>query len=361
VAVARVTLDQVARRAGVSRTTASFVLTGRRDMRISADAEERVTRAARELSYRPNLLARSLRTNLSHTIGMVSDVVATEPFAGDLVRGSMTSALLLERLMFVGETGGDAGVEQHLVQSMLDRGVDGFLYAAMYTRAVRPSPLLRGQALVLLNCVARQKGVPCVVPDDRSAGRTAARALLDAGHREGIYLVGETPANVLAARDRLAGVEAELAADGVALAGRVDTLWWPGAAHEAVGKLLASDVRPSALVCLNDRIALGAYQALGDVGLRAPSDVSLVSFDDSDLASWMDPGLDSVAIPHFEMGRRAVELLLADKRRSGVHRVVMGLHSRGSIAAPARPRSPVTRRVSPAGSAPRADAASRRR
>ena len=83
-ATPRVTLLDVARRAGVSRTTASFVMTGRRDMRISVDAEQRVLRAARDLNYRPNLLARSLRTNLSHTVGLISDVIATEPFAGEI-------------------------------------------------------------------------------------------------------------------------------------------------------------------------------------------------------------------------------------------------------------------------------------
>ena len=84
----RVTLLDVAQRAGVSRTTASFVMTGRRDMRISADAEQRVLRAARELSYRPSLLARSLRTNLSQTIGLLSDVIAIDAFAGEMVRGT---------------------------------------------------------------------------------------------------------------------------------------------------------------------------------------------------------------------------------------------------------------------------------
>src|SRR4029079_3732164 len=89
----RVTLMDVAQRAGVSRTTASFVMTGRRDMRISNDAEQRVKQAARELNYRPSLLARSLRTTVSQTIGLLSDVVASEPFAGEIIRGSMATAL----------------------------------------------------------------------------------------------------------------------------------------------------------------------------------------------------------------------------------------------------------------------------
>jgi LacI family transcriptional regulator len=122
-------------------------MTGRRDMRISADAEQRVRRAARELNYRPNLIARSLRTRLTHTIGLVSDTIATEAFAGKVVRGSVATALIHERLLFVGETGGDTAVEKRIVQDMLDRGVDGFVYATMYTRQARPPSALRGHPL----------------------------------------------------------------------------------------------------------------------------------------------------------------------------------------------------------------------
>jgi LacI family transcriptional regulator len=85
---------------------------------------------------------------------------------------------------------------------------------------------------------------------------------------------------------------------------------------------------------LNDRIAMGAYQALGARGLLVPSDVSVVSFDDSDLASWLRPSLTSVALPYFELGRRAVELLLDSERRPGIHRIPMPLRERESVAGP---------------------------
>ena len=94
-------------------------------MRISPDAEQRVLTAARELGYRPSLLARGLRSQLTQTIGLISDVVATEPYAGQLIRGAMSAALAHEQLIFVAETGGDPALEGHLVQSMCDRGVVG--------------------------------------------------------------------------------------------------------------------------------------------------------------------------------------------------------------------------------------------
>ncbi len=330
----RVTLMDVAVRAGVSRTTASFVMTGRRDMRISVDAEQRVLSAARELDYRPNLLARSLRTNLSQTIGLISDMVATEPFAGQLIRSSITTALLHDHLLFVGESEGDPEVEQRLVQSMLDRGVGGFIYASMYTREVKLSALMKAQTVVLLNCVTRSRGFAAVIPDEYVGGRTAALALIDAGHRDGIYLVGETPEHVVAASERRRGIEDALSEAGLALAGDVDTLWWPEPTFAATAALLAGGVRPHAMICLNDRIALGVYQALADVGLTVPHDVSVVSFDDSDLAAWAHPQLTSVALPHVELGRLATELLLDSNRKPGVRKVEMPLHARASISAP---------------------------
>lgn len=330
----RVTLLDVARRAGVSRTTASFVMAGRTDMRISAEAEHRVLHAARELNYRPNLMARGLRTKLTRTIGLVSDTIASEAFAGELIRGSLSTALLHQHLLFVGETEGDDTVEMQLVQDMLDRGVDGFIYASMYTRPARPPSGLRGHRVVLLNCVADDHRIPAVLPDERGAGRAAARLLLGAGHRDRIVMVGETPAEVYAARERRTGVEEVLAEQGVALAGSVDCRWWPESSYAAVRKFFASGADPTALICLNDRVAFGVYQAVAEAGLTVPQDLSVVSFDDSHLASWLRPGLTSIAIPHFELGRRAVELLLADVPAHEVHRVPMPLRERESVGAP---------------------------
>jgi LacI family transcriptional regulator len=331
----RVTLLDVARRAGVSRTTASFVLTGRRDMRISADAEQRVMQAARELNYRPNLMARSLRTNFTHTIGLVSDTVATEPFAGEMIRGSVSTALLHNHLLFVGETEGDPQMERRLVEDMLDRGVDGFLYAAMFTREARMPTVFRGHRVVMVNCAVRGRHASSVLPDEVGAGRTAAEALLAAGHRDHVYLVGETTPEVYAARKRLAGIEEVFAAAGVRPAGQLDALWWPDAAYQAVRGFLAAGPRVSALLCLNDRIAFGAYQALQEAGRRVPEDVSVIAFDDSELARWMRPKLSSVGLPHFELGRRAVELLLNDGDAGSVTLVPMPLAERGSIGPPA--------------------------
>ena len=340
----RVTLSDVARRAGVSRTTASFVMTGRRDMRISSDAELRVRQAARELDYRPSLLARSLRTNLSQTVGMLSDVIASEIFAGEFIRGGMSTAILHDHLLFIGETQGDPEVEKRLINSMVDRGVGGFVYASMHTRHARISKTLREHPLVLLNCLTRTRIAPSIVPDEREAGRTAARALVEHGHLERIILVGDRASHVIAATERTAGIEDILAEHGTELAGSIEALWWPEYAYEAVREYLGAGHRPTAFICLNDRLALGTYQAAQSLGLSVPLDFSVISFDDSDLAGWLQPQLSSIAIPHFEMARRAMEILLSSDRTPVIERIPMPLRSRGSVGAPSakarrRPRA----------------------
>lgn len=329
----RVTLREVAARAGVSPTTASFVLARRDDMRISADARLRVRKAAADLGYRPNLTARSLRTKVTRTIALVSDTIATQQYAGAMVYGSLTAALEEEHLLFVTETQGNPEVEERLVEDLLGRQVDGFVYAAMFTRPVTLPRALHGHPVVLLNCLSTgDEPLPTVLPDERAAGRSAIQVLLDRGHRDGIVVLGEVPPGVYAARERLAGMEET----GARIDAVLECSWWPEPAYEAVRHTLRRGMLPRALVRLNDRIAFGAYQALQEAGVGVPDQVSVVSFDDSDLAGWLRPALTSVALPHLEMGRRAVQALLGSDRPASVELVPMPVRERGSVAAPRR-------------------------
>jgi len=340
VAVRRVTLKQVAELAGVSGTTASFVLSGRRDMRIAPDTARRVFDAARHLNYRPYLAARSLTGHSSGTIGFISDTVATDTFAGQIIQGCLTTALLKDHLLLIGETQGNPHLERQLIRAMQDRGVTSFLYASMFTRAVTVPADLRDGPLVLVNCFHDHHPATAVIPDERDGGRTAAGRLLADGHTDRIYLVGETPDHVWAAEQRRFGIDEALATAGQHVAGIVDCRWWPEAAHAAVSDfLVAHPGRPTAFICLNDRVAWGTYQAVHEAGLTVPDDVSVISFDDSDLAEWVRPGLTSVGLPHFELGRTATETLL--KLPAGppsVRTLLMPLAERSSVA-PASPRS----------------------
>jgi LacI family transcriptional regulator len=346
----RVTLADVARQAGVSRTTASLVLSGRgRELRISKDVEQRVHEAADELQYRPNIVSVGLRTGTTQTIGFVSDTVATSRLAGDMIKGALEAARERGVMLFIGETEGESDLERGLLQAMHDRQVDGIIFASMFTRAIKvPTSLTTGPAVLLNALPKRPSPLASVVPDEVEAGRAAARILLDAGHRQGIHIVGagpgvrDVPRGGVAAVERITGIREVLSRAKVKIAsGRVFPDWQPEYGYDATRELLER-VRPRALICLNDRLALGAYQALDDAGLKVPDDASVVSFDDHPIATWIRPKLTTIALPHYELGRKAVDVLFAeiDRRRDGtdgesqVHRVPMPVRVRDSVGPP---------------------------
>jgi len=315
----KVTLSDVAARAGVSTTTASYILNGRSaQMRIAPDTERRVRQAVADLGYRPNISARNLRTSTTETIGVISDFVASGQYASQMLTGASAAARASGHLLVIGESEGDPDVERRLIEEMLDRRVDGIVYVRLVHSEVTVPPALAHARAVLLNCVDRSCALRAVLPDERQGGRRAADVLIDAGAAERVYVVGEDPNPVaLAGPLRLAGVRERLHEAGHDLAGVVPCDWTVEAAHDAVHLWLMSGVQPSALVCLNDRVAMGTYQALATNNLDVPRDVAVVSFDGSELASWLRPPVTSVALPFAALGERAVRLLLAGEEAAG--------------------------------------------
>ena len=311
----RVTLTDVADEAGVSPTTASYILNGRSSqMRISQTTQQRVRTVAQRLGYRPNRQARGLRTATTATYGVISDFVATGRFASQMLSGASAAARATQHLLVIGETEGDPELEARLVEEMVDRQVDGFLYATLVAQEVTVPPVLRSQRVVLVNCTDPASGLPSVLPDDRRAGATAAELLRDAAPGADVFVVGSEDEPGLAGRLRLEGLLEALAATGRRLAGVVPCAWDVVAAHEAVAAWLGSGATPRAVVCMNDRVAMGTVQAIAARGLRVPAEVSVVCFDGSDLAEWIRPPVTSIALPHATMGETAVHLLSGARR-----------------------------------------------
>lgn len=333
----KVKLAEVAARAGVSVTTASYILNGRSaEMRIATETQERVREAVAALGYRPNRTARSLRTRRTATFGLISDYLAFGNVSSEMLAGASAAARRVDHLVLMGETEGDPDLENLLIEEMLDRQVDGLVFATLAATRITLNPRLKGARAVLLNCVDLASDTPAVLPDDLEGGRTAARLLLDAGIGDGIYVVGgdSNPAAV-AGPLRLVGIEQRLREADRKLSGVVACEWDVRPAYDAVDAWLAGGARPAALICLNDRIAMGAYEALAEHGLRVPDDVSVVSFDGSELAGWLRPRLTSVALPFHDLGRRAIELLIDPERAPDplVH-LPMPVQSGGSVLTP---------------------------
>ena len=335
----RITLIQVAERAGVSKTTAGYVLSGQDEkMRISEETRHKVLRASAEMNYRPNLMARSLRTTVNRPIAIISDTLVTEPYGGELIGGCLAAAAQYGRLTFIGETRRDPHLEAALIEEFLTEQVTDFVFATVYPREVAVPAHLHQGKVVTLNCVAdSDDNTAAVLPDEVQAGSLAARVLLDAGIRAGICLVGDRAAHPHApGRDREHGIRRSLRAAGTELAGALDSAWEPEAAYDAVAAGLADGLRPAAFICMNDRAALGTYQALNDAGLDVPTDVSVIAFEGSDLATWMKPQLTTIDRQLDKMGRRAIELLITEAPQSRVMDwMPLTLRTRRSVGTPA--------------------------
>lgn len=335
----RATLSDVATRAGVSRTTASYVLNGRtEEMRIAADTEQRVLDVIAELSYRPNLHARSLRTKKTSTIGVITDYIASGIYSSPMLSGANFAARAADHLLVIGESEGDQTSRDLLIEEMLDRQVDGIIYATRTALRLELPTRLRNARVVLLNCYQPGLDVPSILPDDRGGGRTAAETLLAAGIDSQVYVVGEAPPDGegMAGPERLAGVMEALADAGAPLSGVVECEWDPEPAYAAVKEWLGQGAVPRGLVCMNDRAAFGTYRALAESGLRIPDDVSVVSFDGTALAAWSTPPLSSVALPLAEMGALAVRLVLGEEdprpeSTSSLRLVPMPMQQGGSV------------------------------
>lgn len=310
--MARAGIADVAAAAGVSRSTVSLVLNGA-DARISDATRERVRRVAAEIGYVPNPVARSLRTRQTSTVGLISDRIATTPFAGRMLAGAQDAARELGYLVFLINTDGDDQIEQDGIAALMDHRVDKFIYASMWHREIA-EPTKLPASTVFMDCRPVSGGYPAVVPDDHAGGVAAVRELVVAGHRRIAYVdttEEDRPASDLRRRGYLevlaeSGIDADprlqVAGDTSAAGGRQATLALLD---------LPAEVRPTAVFCFNDRMAAGAYAAAHARGLRIPDDLSIFGYDDQQLvAADLDPPLSTIALPHYEMGRWAMEVAL---------------------------------------------------
>ncbi|MFK7801663.1 MAG: LacI family DNA-binding transcriptional regulator [Anaerolineae bacterium] len=307
----RPSMKDVADLAGVSRTTVSFVLNKKPDANIPAETQAKVWDAVKSLSYRPNAIAQNLRAQSTNTIGFISDEIATTPFAVRILQGAQKHAWENKKLLLTVNTGGDAGIRDAAVNMLLERQVDGIIYATMYHREVNPPQQIREVPTVLLDCFIADKSLPSVVPDEELGGYEATKHLLEKGHRS-IAFICENMA-VPAKLGRMIGYKKALAEFGVEFDESIVTYApsTPESGREKAQELFAGQNRPSAVFCYNDRTAMGVYDGLRELGLSIPDDVAVVGFDNQELiAADIRPGLTTMALPHYEMGQWAVNHLL---------------------------------------------------
>lgn len=304
------TIDDVSRRAGVSTATVSRCLNTPEQVR--PETRERVETAVAELGYTPHFGGRALAANRTNTVGVVIPTMASAIFALGLQ--SLQEELSANDVtLLVATSHYDPELELKQIRTLLGRGVDGL---ALIGEA-RPDDsykLLQDRQVPFVLLWNHRDDCPhaCVGFDNRAAARQMAEQVLKIGHRQIAMIAGVTAWNDRAT-DRVAGVRDALSAKELSLQPLylVEAPYTVDGSAEAARQLFALSPRPTAIICGNDAQAAGALRAARAAGLTVPDDVSIVGFDDIELASAMNPPLTTVHVPHRRMGRAAAQRLLA--------------------------------------------------
>jgi LacI family transcriptional regulator len=303
-------LADVARLAGVSTATVSRALT--QPGKVKSATAARIRQAVQALGYVAHGAARALASRRTRTIGAVIPTLDNAIFAhtAHALQKTLDDAgytLLLASHEF------DAEVEARLTRALIERGVDGLvLLGATHHPGVLQMIDLHQIPYVLTWALDAAGRHPCIGFDNRAAGEVIARHLLELGHRELGMISGITAGNERAA-ERLEGVRQALAARGIALApGRVvEKPYTLTAGREGLREILRGSPRPTAVVCGNDVLAIGALAECQAQGLAVPREVSVTGFDDLEMAAVVTPALTTVHFPTAELGSLAGQHLLA--------------------------------------------------
>jgi len=334
------TLRDVARVAGVHPGTVSRALNPQTRGLVNERTARRVLAAAEELGYRPNPIARGLRTNRSHTIGvLVPDLL--NPLFAAVVRGIEDGLREAGYTPLIANTDNDAEREQVAFEAMNARQVDGFIAAT----ARRDHWLLADQAtsgakVVLVNRRVDSDAIPAVTGDDREGVCLAVEHLARLGHRRIAHLAGSQTLYTGWSRhegflDAMRRWQLELDPDLVVFSGAFTER--EGA--RCCGELLDRRRDFTAIVAGNDLLALGCYDAIEQRGLSCPRDISVVGYNDMPFVDRFRPPLTTVRVPHYELGQTAAELMLEALQDSDAppRQLLLApeLVVRGSTAAPA--------------------------
>lgn len=327
------TITDVARRAGVSKSLVSLVMRGADH--VSPGRRQAVTKAAAELGYRPNAMARSLVQRRTHLVGvMVSDL--HNPFFADVVAGIQEEAARTGYKVLVNSGNRAAAREADAMETLLQLRADGIILGSpvldddVIVRASLEVPI------VLVGREARGPAVDSVTNDDRKGAEIAIEHCVALGHRRIAHIDGGEGAG---APDRRRGYEAAMKRLGLGdLVCVVSGTYTEEGGHRGCLLLLAQRPRPTAIFAANDLAAIGALNAIEESGLKVPDDVSLVGYDNTSLAALRHISLTTIHQPRIEMGQLALSTLLerVDQDREEPRRVVLSprLVVRASTAPP---------------------------
>jgi LacI family transcriptional regulator len=323
VAQRRPTMTDVAKAAGVSQSTVSMVLNNIEGARLAATTRARVLSVAMELGYRltrrdPVLHATPpLSSPGRNLVAYLVDELSTSVHPVQSVDGARDAAWQHDCLVTVAVTRGNPEQELAAIDAFKNHPqLLGFIYSTIFTREVQLPNSLSGVPTVLLNCHSAGFPGAMIVPSELAGGHSVTEYLLGKGHKRIGHVSGEPWME--AAKDRLKGYRRALATHDIAFDSALvrEGDWNMSSGYAAARELMQLDRPPSAIFCANDLMAMGALDALHELGLKVPGEVAVMGYDDQEMAQHTRPALSTALLPNYEMGRSALEALLEAARAS---------------------------------------------
>lgn len=307
----RVTLKDIAREAGVHVSTVSRALDPGSKTSLTDDVEKKIRKIATRLGYRPNRIAAGLRTNRSMSIGLIIPDITNTLFP-PLVRGVESVLEPAGYTTILVNTDNNLDRERRQIEVLREHGVDGIISGAAELKDPGlAEAAAQGLPVVTVNRRLEKSPVPYVINDESDGFRMLVEHLVHLGHQHLAYISGPLELSTgvgryRALKENCAILNLKLDDDVIEVASRYDE----AEGQRCAKALLARKPQTTAILCANDRLAIGAYAGLGELNLRVPKDVSVTGFNDNPMLGLIPPGLTTIRVEQFEAGRACAEILL---------------------------------------------------
>ncbi|QCJ44735.1 LacI family transcriptional regulator [Bacillus sp. S3] len=312
------TIHDVAKLANVSIATVSRVTSN--EEVVNEKTKKRVLKAMEELGYLPNSAARTLRMAQSNII-VVLMINIKNSFFSEFIRGIEEVAREAGYYLLIGSTDGDTEKEKEYINLIRESRADGVILTTANAQAdTAIDKISQNSPMVLTFDYIPNPDIPSISIDNESASRKITNHLVELGHHRIAHITGDMKR--LQSQTRLAGYKQAFYQHNLLID---ESLIQEGGylledGYSAAQKLLAFENRPTAIYGGNDNVAIGALKAVQDAGLRVPEDIAIVGFDDIDMARYTNPGLTTIHQPRYEIGKRAMDLLLKKIKKEKIDR-----------------------------------------
>ena len=308
--IKRPTIHDVAQKAGVTATTVSRVINNYHY--VSIETRALVLQTIKDMGYRPRLSARHLRTQATRLFGVLTDQITTSPYGFNMVRGAQDEAWKNKQVMMVFNVGDKKARMEEAIEELIEREVEGVIYASMIYKEVELPQSLNKIPTVLTNCYEKRTRFMTFLVDEVRGGYDATKILIEKGHQRIAFLNLTSDPKRRSSAERLIGYRKALEEHGIAFDKKL--LHYlehkPLAGYQHTLKIMQLEKPPTAIFCGNDRTALECFSALKELGIKIPDDVSIVGYDNHlDISEHLHPTLTTVELPHYQIGREAMRCL----------------------------------------------------